>query len=439
MILLTVIMSNSGAQTVNISGTVRDRSGSPITDATVELKRMQMSAVTDATGKFSLVSTSVATPGEKPLESIAISLTHGVITLNLSKPSPVKIELFDMKGNRLEVINHRVQQGTCRFDLQARPQAVNMTVIRISTTMYTKTLRYLFLDAENRMSGGVPSGNPDAALLFKVKAVVDTMKITADNFLTLDSVITSYEGVMNITLDSINLDKFSFFVTSLKSILELSGTKDGFGGDLRFGKTGPGAGLLGADSICQCIAEKSMPGSKAKKWRAFLSAVSGPDGKQVNAIDRIGTGPWYDRRGRIVSNNIQELMEDRPAGADLAIINDLPNEYGIPNHRPDPNRPVEDNHHMLTGSSTDGTLYSANATCDDWTSRTTLDKPRCGLSWPRSGFTFPGMSGENWISAFDAGGCNAGIDLDEKTLMGTGTYVGSGGGYGGFYCFALHP
>src|SRR5690606_18604670 len=68
-----------------------------------------------------------------------------------------------------------------------------------------------------------------------------------------------------------NLDKFSFFVTSLESLRKLSKSQKGFGGDLRFGETGEGAGLRGADKICSTIAEMSMPGSSAKQWRAFLS------------------------------------------------------------------------------------------------------------------------------------------------------------------------
>jgi hypothetical protein len=56
-------------------------------------------------------------------------------------------------------------------------------------------------------------------------------------------------------------EKFSFFVTSLVALQELSGSAEGFGGDLRFGETGPGAGLRGADKICATIAEKSMPGA----------------------------------------------------------------------------------------------------------------------------------------------------------------------------------
>ena len=183
-----------------------------------------------------------------------------------------------------------------------------------------------------------------------------------------------------------------------------------------------------------------MPGSRVKKWRAFLSAAHGPDGNQVNAIERIGNGPWYDRLGRLLSPDIAGLLTSRPNG-DASIKNDLPNENGVPNHSPDGKQ--VDNHMTITGSGADGKLYqgrdNTDCTCSDWTSTTVSSKPRVGLSWPRG--TFAGM--QNWISQMDAWGCEAGIDLTEASMAGAGkpgdVIIGSGGGYGGFYCFALTP
>lgn len=238
-------------------------------------------------------------------------------------------------------------------------------------------------------------------------------------------------------------EKFSFFVTSLKALQDLSGSPDGFGGDLRFGETGPGSGLRGADKICATIAEKSMPGAGAKPWRAFLSAVADENGKQVDARDRIGEGPWYDRLGRLLSANKANLLNQRPLDADPAIINDFPNEDGVPNHQPDPNQPQVDNHDMLTGTNTQGTLYSQTATCKDWTSAVgdlaSEGRPRVGHSWPRFGGP-GGGSGANWMSSLDESGCAPGINLIEMggPIPGEVT-VGSGGGYGGFFCFSLVP
>jgi hypothetical protein len=293
------------------------------------------------------------------------------------------------------------------------------------------------------------------------------------------------------------LADFSFFVTSLRGLQELSGNESGFGGDLRFGETGAGAGLRGADKICAALAERSMPGSSQKGWRAFLSAVHGGDGDgAVNAIDRVGQGPWYDRLGRLVAETRGDLASVRPVGADQAISNDLPNEDGVPNHQPDPSQGQLDNHDTLTGSTEVGTLYSTDpgATCNDWTSAVGVDgRPRVGHSWPRTGGFGrpggrpfpdggvppffdggvpppgffggpppggfpptdtdgglpPGVRGRprgggtlgnmsSWISALDEAGCAPGVNLIEMGAPDpSNPTVGSGGGYGGFYCFAL--
>jgi hypothetical protein len=239
-------------------------------------------------------------------------------------------------------------------------------------------------------------------------------------------------------------EKFSFFVTSLKAMVKLSGNKDGFGGDLRFGETGDGAGLKGADKICTNIAETSMPGNN-KVWRAFLSATKGADGNPVNAIDRIGNGPWYDRTGRLVSMNKMDIVEVRPGGADDAIVDDLPNEDGVPNHEPDVGEGEVDNHDVLTGTDEEGKLFDTDPdfTCNDWTSSEEAGEPHCGHSWPRGGGGgFPGGgSGNNWMSALNESGCAPGAWIIEAGPPGAnGTKsVGDGGGYGGIYCFALSP
>ena len=225
-------------------------------------------------------------------------------------------------------------------------------------------------------------------------------------------------------------DHFSFFVTSLEGMVRLSGSPNGFGGDLRYGEAD---GLTGADKICTELAEASMPGSGAKQWRAFLSAARGADGNPVHAIDRIGAGPWYDRLGRVLAITKTDLLNTRPLGADPAIIDDLPNEYGVPNHDPDGTGDV-DNHHVLTGSDRNGMLYGSSATCDGWTT-TASDAGR-----PRIGFSWPAGNREHWISGLDEAGCGAGVNtIDSGGVNPRSSIVGSGGGYGGIYCFALSP
>jgi hypothetical protein len=241
-------------------------------------------------------------------------------------------------------------------------------------------------------------------------------------------------------VDPHTLPHFSFFVTSLQALQDLSGNQLGFGGDLRFGLVGPNAGIRGADLICTTIAERSLAGAGGKQWRAFLSAGDDGTGQPVHAIERIGPGPWYDRLGRMFAPDRASLLSIRPQGGDPIIRNDFPNEHGVPNHDPDGTGEV-DNHDMLTGSNAQGHFEGPTRTCLDWTANAGDEavegEPRVGHSWPRDGSDFELNS---WISSLVESGCAPGVSLIE---MGPpdprSNTVGSGGGYGGFYCFALIP
>jgi hypothetical protein len=228
------------------------------------------------------------------------------------------------------------------------------------------------------------------------------------------------------------LPRFSFFVTSYEAMQRLSGSVDGFGGDLRFGEA---SGLAGADRICTTIAEEEMPGAGRKGWRAFLSATDDGAGQVVHAIERIGEGPWYDRHQRLVASDRSGLAAIRPA-AEAAIANDLPNERGESlKSQPGPGADgTADNHDVLTGSDAQGRLDnpSPSTTCLDWTS--------VGEGHPRVGHSWPAQSGQSWVATHPATGCAAVVNLlqngpGDRDCAG----VGCGGGYGAIYCFALIP
>lgn len=238
---------------------------------------------------------------------------------------------------------------------------------------------------------------------------------------------------------------FSFFVTSMEGLLALppgawgTPTIEGLGGNL--------GGLRGADTICTLLAQQANPGD-TKVWRAFLSR-SGIAGERVDAIDRIGSGPWYDLRGYKLADNIPDLfpaseVDGRPQGAHPELAAMFTVETGDRAR----GRGDIDNHDILTGSGRDGRLYDDGesgtvATCNDWTSTTVRGvvgssfgiggQIPVGHSWPRSD-----AEGRHWIFEHTINGCEAGIDIDGSPGAARDDFrVGAGGGYGGFYCFAL--
>ncbi len=220
---------------------------------------------------------------------------------------------------------------------------------------------------------------------------------------------------------------FSFFTTSMDGLLSLAPDPvNGFGGDL--------GGLEGADEICTTLARRANP-TDSKTWVAFLSTAGYEGGEAVDAIDRIGSGPWYDYNQRLLAENVEGLLtgDGRPNG-DPQLVEMFTDEYGEPIQ---PNSAV-DNHDMLTGSNSEGRLFSDEVgTCHDWTDNTVQDMSGNGVpvghAWPRSA-----TNGRDWIQEHTVNGCEPGIAIEQGGGAPRGDYtVGAAGGYGGFYCFAL--
>jgi hypothetical protein len=180
---------------------------------------------------------------------------------------------------------------------------------------------------------------------------------------------------------------------------------------------GPGdgaklGGLQGADAHCAALASRAGVASNLT-WRAYLSTQAKDDQPAVNARDRIGTGPWYNFKGELVAENLDQLHGENKLGKEGSLT-----EKGeVTNGRGDtPNR-----HDILTGSQADGTAYppEADATCNNWTSN--------GEGSARLGHHDRVGGGENptsWNSAHLSRGCS------QQNLQATG-------GNGLFYCFAV--
>ena len=186
----------------------------------------------------------------------------------------------------------------------------------------------------------------------------------------------------------------SFFVTS-------EGVGDG--GNL--------GGLAGADIHCATLADSA--GATATEWRAYLS-TTGADG--VNAIDRIGAGPWVNSDGVTVATDTADLLSQGNNLQGLTAITE--NGDTITGRGSMPNR-----HDILTGTELNGLASTSDTdtTCGNWTSNgegaaTVGHHDRSG---PLIDFV---VNPNSWSTAHPSLGCSQ-ADLQET------------GGDGLFYCF----
>jgi hypothetical protein len=181
----------------------------------------------------------------------------------------------------------------------------------------------------------------------------------------------------------------SFFVTSVNP---------GNGGDL--------GGLEGADAYCATLAEAA--GVTGRTWAAYLST------SEVDARDRIGSGPWHNAEGTLIAEDVAALHGD---GNAISKETALDESGTVVNGRGDtPNR-----HDILTGSLPDGT--AADATCEDWTS---------------GGSETAGMVGHHDRMGLDESEAARSWNSSHSSRGGCGMpALQSTGGDGLFYCFAV--
>jgi hypothetical protein len=182
--------------------------------------------------------------------------------------------------------------------------------------------------------------------------------------------------------------KMTFFVSS---------TGSGMGANL--------GGLAGADKLCQALAAKAGAGNQ--KWQAYLS-TSNPN---VNARDRIGSGPWYNAKGVLIAQNVADLHSDKANINNDTALDEQGRQINSPGA---PNR-----HDILTGSTLEGT--ATTMTCNNWTSSGSDSSAMLGH---HDRLTF-GKPGSPWNSAHPSKGCS------QENLVATG-------GAGLLYCFAAN-
>ncbi|SMH50963.1 hypothetical protein [Mesorhizobium australicum] len=183
----------------------------------------------------------------------------------------------------------------------------------------------------------------------------------------------------------------SFFITSVGS---------GKGADL--------GGLEGADAHCAQLAEAA--GATGKTWRAYLST------DQVNAKDRIGSGPWFNAKGEKIADDVASLHSN---------ANGITKETGLTEKgevvKGRGDQPNE--HDILTGTKADGTVDGTN-TCSNWTTSGAEGAAMLGHHDRKGPDTLP--TATSWNAAHASrGGCS------QDALKGTG-------GAGLFYCFAAN-
>ena len=199
--LLVLIMASIAlAQSVNITGTVTS-GGQPLPGVEVRLVASQIADTTSASGTFSLTGTGVGvrTPYPALAGVNSIEFNNSVFTFNASAPSNMSVKLYDMRGVLVgSVFSGRLNQGKTDVAFAFQNHAPEMYVLKIISDGITAAYKFMPIGkGSSTIYRSVSSSN---RFLGKTAATFDWLQATKAGYSSHLEQMTSYSGVVNITM-----------------------------------------------------------------------------------------------------------------------------------------------------------------------------------------------------------------------------------------------
>lgn len=222
-LLITLFLGSSlTAGTVNLSGTISDKSGNPIKSATVKLQSdASISNTTDSEGQFTLTDGASSTFGNR-MPSLAqfAALKGSIVNINLPTPFDIGISIYSMTGRMVYDFNSgQLKAGLNRIALPVNRLGSGVYIVSVHHEGSRSVFRYISTDQRGSGLASYNSiGNNRALVLQKTASVesdfIDTLVITAEKYVTKHYPLSSYfqEG-LEISLESAAFESGNFTET----------------------------------------------------------------------------------------------------------------------------------------------------------------------------------------------------------------------------------
>jgi poly(3-hydroxybutyrate) depolymerase len=173
-----------------------------VANAIVEIGKLKLKDTTGTDGSFSILSSVTAL--SSPAQTIPgiNSFNNGLLDLTLDDRSPVKIEIFDAKGNvSYRGIFRGTSAGSYRLDLRGKLPANHMSLVRATYGDKSRTFQHLpMMSREDDADVSMHAAPPSSAWLAKVAATIDSLKVTASGFAPKSVALSTYDTTVNVTL-----------------------------------------------------------------------------------------------------------------------------------------------------------------------------------------------------------------------------------------------
>jgi hypothetical protein len=178
------------AQTLDLKGRVVQANGTPVPDATVELKIRGTSTKTATDGSFAF-----STVGLNPMGGTALDyrLDPGYLSIELPAPLDLRLEVVDAAGRPQGGLSRRLSEGRHRIALAEAmpPTGAESGLYFLRLRMGGETISHAFYHSGNGSAETVFAPAKRMALA-KQAAAVDTLRVRKTGFQDLNKEVASY-------------------------------------------------------------------------------------------------------------------------------------------------------------------------------------------------------------------------------------------------------
>jgi serpin B len=185
---LFIVVSSTASNPGDINGRVLDDVGAPIAKAIVELVSQGLKDTTGPDGAYSISLTTDVKLVPLPPAMVRLSITKNILEIKLNRPSPLKLEFFNLKGTLLKKeLLQGTKDGVYYFDIVNNCRTANLLFIRASFS--SRVVIFPFLSLNNgkytlESSMVRPSLFTSELAEKKVDTSFDTLKATASGYMT---------------------------------------------------------------------------------------------------------------------------------------------------------------------------------------------------------------------------------------------------------------
>ncbi|HLP42486.1 MAG TPA: PHB depolymerase family esterase [Fibrobacteria bacterium] len=199
--MLAALTTTLHAQSLNVRGKITNAAGQAVNNAVVELVKRGLKDTTGSDGAYSIGGITALRHASRTQD---MSLEQGVLRLSVVRPTAVKVEVFDLRGNQLRMeAMPDASEGEYRWDLAEHPLSEQMMIIKASIGREVRAFRYL-PGTGGEGSRSAAGFTPAIAFLAKSAAAVDTIRVTAAGYATKLVSIDSYDTTADISLAAPN-------------------------------------------------------------------------------------------------------------------------------------------------------------------------------------------------------------------------------------------